>query len=76
VLGICAHAIWALIEWQDSSSLNAGQQQQPRRLEPWILYVALVWGLLLGIEALKVHFDRPTTETEIDREVSRRTKRD
>lgn len=68
--------IWALIEWQDNGSFERwSNNSNPGDWEPWILYVALVWVLLLGIEALKVYFDRPTTEAEIDRELTRRTSR-
>ena len=63
---------WALIEWQDNGGFERwSNKSQPGDWEPWILYVALVWGLILALEALKVHFDRPTTEAEIDREVER-----
>ena len=44
--------------------------ERVRRLKlPWILYVFLVWGGLLAIEAPKTYFDRPTTAAEIDREL-------
>ena len=43
----------------------------PGDWEPWILYVALIWGLVVGIAALKAYFDRPTTEAEVDREIRR-----
>ena len=33
--------------------------------------VALAWGLFVAVDALKVYFDRPTTEAEIDRQVRR-----
>ena len=64
--------VWALVEWQDHGGferLSGGGN--PGDWEPWILYVALVWGLFVGIQALKTYFDRPTTEAEIEREVRR-----
>lgn len=64
--------VWALIEWQDNGGFERwSNNSQPGDWEPWILYVALAWGLFLAIEGLKVHFDRLTTEAEIDREVER-----
>ena len=64
--------VWALIEGQDNGGFERwSNNSQPGDWEPWILYVALAWGLFLAIEGLKVHFDRPTTEAEIDREVER-----
>ncbi len=54
-----------------SSAFHLSPDGTPGDWEPWILYVALIWGLFVVIDALKVHFDRPTTEEEIDREVRR-----
>jgi hypothetical protein len=31
------------------------------------------WGFLVALDALKTHFRRPSTEAEIEREVSRLT---
>ena len=65
-------AIWALIEWQDNGGFERfSNDGNPGDWEPWILYVALVWGFFLAIDALKTHFDRPATEAEIDPEVRR-----
>ena len=64
--------IWALIQWQDNGAFERfSTHSNPGDWEPWILYVALVWGLLVSIDAVKVYFDRPTTEAEIDREIER-----
>jgi hypothetical protein len=64
--------VWALVEWQDNGGLKRfdfSDDGTPGDWEPWILYVALIWGLVVAIMALKAYFDRPTTEAEIDREV-------
>jgi hypothetical protein len=73
VLGmIVLTPIWALIEWQDNGGFERfSNDSRPGEWEPWILYVALVWGFVVAIDALKAYFDRPTTEAEIDREVMR-----
>lgn len=66
--------IWALVEWSDNGGfqrLTFNDEGNPGDWEPWILYVALIWGLVLAIKALKVRFDRPATEQEIDRELRR-----
>jgi H+/Cl- antiporter ClcA len=64
--------VWALVEWQSNGGFQRwSNNSQPGDWEPWILYVALIWGLVVGIMALKVHFDRPATEAEVDREVER-----
>jgi 2TM domain len=65
--------VWALVEWQDNGGFKRwSDNSNPGDWEPWILYIALGWGLFVAIKALQVYFDRPTTEAEIDREVSRR----
>ena len=66
--------VWALVEWQDNGGfqrLDFNGDGTAGVWEPWILYVGLIWGLVVAIMALKVYFDRPTTEAEIDREVER-----
>jgi hypothetical protein len=65
-------AIWALVEWQDNGAferLSGGNN--PGDWEPWILYVALIWSFFVALDALKVFFDRPTTEAEVDRQIER-----
>ena len=68
--------VWALVEWQDNGGFEHWSAKgNPGDWEPWILYVALAWGLWVGILALKAYFDRQTTEVEVDREVERLTSR-
>jgi hypothetical protein len=66
--------VWALTQWQTSGGFQrwSTDHSQPGDWEPWIVPVALVWGLVVAIYALKVYFDRPTTDEEVDREVARR----
>lgn len=64
--------VWVLVEWESNGGFQRwSSNSQPGDWEPWILYVALIWGLVVGIMALKVYFDRPATEAEVDREVER-----
>jgi hypothetical protein len=64
--------VWLLVEWQDNGGFERWSNNgNPGDWEPWILYVALIWGLVVGIAALKAYFDRPTTEAEVDRAVRR-----
>ena len=68
--------VWALVEWQDNGSFERfSDNGNPGDWEPWILYVALIWGFFVVLDALKVYFDRPPTELEIDRTLSRLQKR-
>ena len=77
VLGMVAlTGVWAVVEWQDNGRFERlSDNGNPGDWQPWILYVALVWGFLLGLDALRTYFDRPTTEAEIDREVRRLSRR-
>ena len=73
VLGMAVlTAVWALVEWQDNGSFERfSGGNNPGDWEPWVLYVALIWGFFVAVDALKVYFDRPTTEIEVDRVVRR-----
>jgi hypothetical protein len=64
--------IWALVQWQDNGAFERfSTHSNPGDWEPWIFYVALIWGLVVSIDAVKVYFDRPTTEAEVDRAIER-----
>jgi hypothetical protein len=73
VLGIMTLAgIWAVVEWQDNGAFERlSDNGNSGDWNPWILYVALVWGFFVVLDALKVYFDRPTTEADVDRAVER-----
>ncbi len=65
-------AVWALVEWQDNGAFERfSGGNNPGDWEPWILYVALIWGFFVALDALRVYFDRPTTEAEINRQIER-----
>lgn len=65
-------SIWVLVEWQDNGAFERfSGGNNPGDWEPWVLYVALIWGFFVALDALKVLFDRPTSEEEIDRVVRR-----
>ena len=64
--------IWALIEWQDNGGFQRWSDNGNRGdWEPTMLYVGVVWALAIGVLALRLYFDRPTMEAEIEREVER-----
>jgi hypothetical protein len=64
--------IWAIVEWQDNGPFERlSDNGNPGDWEPWILWVALVWGFFLVLDVVKVYFDRPATQAEIDRAVDR-----
>lgn len=73
VLGMAAlTGVWALVEWNDNGAFERfSTGNNPGDWEPWILFVALIWGFFLALDALKTYFDRPTTETDVDRQIER-----
>jgi hypothetical protein len=73
VLGmVVLTAIWALVEWQDNGAFERfSGGNNPGDWEPWILYVALIWGFFVAVDAVKTYFDRPTSEAEIERQIER-----
>lgn len=75
VLGmIVLTAVWVLVEWNDNGRferLDFSDDGTPGDWEPWILYVALIWGFFVALDALRVYFDRPATEAEVDRTLER-----
>jgi hypothetical protein len=74
VLGtILLTALWVLNEWQANGALESfGHEGNPGQWNPtlWALGVG-IWGLVVGIMALRVYFERPTTQAEVDRELER-----
>ena len=72
VLGaILLTALWVFVEWNANGAFerfahegNAGDWNPTL----WALAVG-VWGLVVGIVALRVYFERPVTTTEVDRAV-------
>jgi hypothetical protein len=64
--------LWVIVEWQSAGGFERfSDGDQPGDWEPWILYIAIPWGLCVAFMAASAHFDRPTTEGDIDREVKR-----
>ena len=65
--------LWALNEWQANGAFERfGNEGNPGDWSPtlWALGVG-IWGLIVGVMALRVYFERPTTEAEVEREVER-----
>jgi len=74
VLGtILLTALWVLNEWQANGAFERfGNEGNPGDWSPtlWALGVG-IWGLIVGIMALRAHFERPPTVAEIDHEGER-----
>ena len=68
-------SIWMLVEWQDNGAFERfSGGNNPGDWEPWIAYVALIWGFFVVLDVIRVLFDRPTTEAEIERAMRRVTR--
>ncbi|HSD81311.1 MAG TPA: 2TM domain-containing protein [Solirubrobacteraceae bacterium] len=66
--------VWALTQWQDNGAFKRFDftpDGTPGDWEPWILYVVLIWGGILALQAVRTYFDRPTTRDEIERTILR-----
>ena len=64
--------LWIVVEWQSAGGFECfSDGDQPGDWEPWILYIAIPWGLCVAFIAASAYFDRPTTEADIDRELGR-----
>jgi len=68
-------SIWMLVQWQDNGAFERfSGGNNPGDWEPWIAYVALIWGFFVVLDVIRVLFDRPTTEAEIERAMRRVTR--
>jgi hypothetical protein len=61
---------WIVHEWQANGAFaRFAHEGNTGDWNPTLWAVAvLVWGLVVGIMALRVHFERPATTAEVDRE--------
>jgi len=74
VLGtILITTLWVLNEWQANGAFERfGHEGNPGDWNPTLWAIAIgVWGLIVGIMALRVYFERPVQEAAVDREVER-----
>ena len=74
VLGmVLLTAVWALTEYQNADGWPSRLSDQGNTGDwnPWILWVALIWGFLVALDAIKTYAKRPRSEAEVDREVER-----
>jgi sterol desaturase/sphingolipid hydroxylase (fatty acid hydroxylase superfamily) len=65
--------LWVLNQWQANGAFERfGNEGNPGDWSPtlWALGVG-IWGLIVGIMALRAHFERPPTVAEIEHECER-----
>jgi hypothetical protein len=61
--------LWAVVQWNQNEAFERfAHEGNPGDWNPtlWLLAVG-IWGLVVGIMALRVHFERPVTVADIDR---------
>lgn len=61
--------LWVAVEWNANGAFERfAHEGNPGEWNPTLWSVAVgIWGLVVGIMALRAHFERPVTEPEIDR---------
>ena len=66
-------AAWIVHEWQASGAFaHFGHEGNTGDWNPTLWAIAvLVWGLVVGIMALRAYFERPATAAKVDREAER-----
>lgn len=67
--------VWVITQYQTQDGWLehlSSRSRYPGDWDPWIIWVALVGGFVVAVAGLRAYyFDRPTTDTDIDREVER-----
>ena len=64
--------VWAVGEYLSSGSPERlSPNGNPGDWSPWIIWVALAWGFYVLLSVVAIHFDRPVTDAEVDRELER-----
>jgi hypothetical protein len=66
-------ALWVLHEWQANGAFERfAHEGNSGDWNPTLpMLIIGIWGLVVGITALRVHFERPPTTAEVNREVER-----
>lgn len=66
--------VWIVTQYESAGGWPehlSTRSRYPGDWDPWILWVALIGGIIVAIAAYRAFVDRPTTEAEINREVER-----
>ena len=66
--------VWIVTQYETADGWLkhlSSRSRYPGDWDPWIIWVALIGAVIVAIAAIRAYLDRPTTETEIDREIAR-----
>jgi 2TM domain len=70
-------SVWVVTEYlrADGWPQRLSHSGNPGDWSPWILWVGLAWGFYVAMTAVAIHFRRPTTQGELERELERMRRR-
>ena len=65
--------VWIVTEYANADGWpeRFSSQSNPGDWDPWIFWVALIGGVVLGVSAVRTYFSRPLSEVEIEHEIER-----
>jgi len=66
--------VWVVTQYETADGWLkhlSSRSRYPGDWDPWILWVALVGGFVVALAAYRAYFERPTTQTQVDREIER-----
>ena len=68
--------VWVVTQYEDNDGTwlkhLSSRSRYPGDWDPWIIWVALIGGVVVTVAALRAYyFDRETTEADIEREIQR-----
>ena len=68
--------VWIVTQYETSPGWLehlSSRSRYPGDWDPWIIWVALIGGFIVAVQAFRAYFGRGETEAEIEREVERLT---
>jgi hypothetical protein len=65
--------VWMATEYANADGWpeRFSSQSNPGDWDPWIFWVALIGGVILGVSAVRTYFSRAPSEAEIEQEIER-----
>jgi hypothetical protein len=66
--------VWIVTQYESADGWPehlSTRSRYPGDWDPWILWVALVGGVVVAVAAYRAYVDRPTTEADVEREMER-----
>jgi len=66
--------VWIVTQYESADGWPehlSTRSRYPGDWDPWILWVALVGGIIVAVAAYRAYVDRPTTEADVEREMER-----